>query len=270
MTRIEEIKQKLATFTRPALVLGGFKAIHASLERAREWDAANPTESFARGLLLEELTREEKRTEREEAEKLSLDRRLRAMGQKLARSGVGGRSLAAAAKPEDTEALSIVKRWLPEKDLTWLVLCGPKGTGKSVAATWAVREAFRGGSTGAFRSSAALAKLSQFDAGAEELAHLKSVHLLVLDDFGTELLNDYARAQFHELLDHRHESYGRTIITSNLAWHASSRKDAGGVTTVPGLHDRLGERLVDRIDQAGRKVQLGAKPSMRRKSSEAA
>lgn len=263
MSRIAELQQRIDAFGRPPMRFDGIGAAHASLAAARQWDVCNPVDAAARARLIEELERETMRSEREDAEARATERAMRTMGSKLARSGVGERSLAAAADADDTEALGVVKRWLPDASLTFLVLCGAKGTGKSVAATWAVREAIRRGDTGAFRRVSELAKLSQFDAGAAELEYLKGVHLLVLDDFGTELLGDYARAQLHELLDHRHETYGRTVITSNLPWLATTRNGQ----TVPGLADRLGERLVDRLDSAGRKVQLAAAPSMRRRAS---
>lgn len=43
------------------------------------------------------------------------------------------------------------------------------------------------------------------------------------------------------------------IVTSNLQWH--------------GARERLGERLVDRISQSGKVVQLAAASSMRRKEA---
>lgn len=274
-TQLEvKLEAEIAAFSRPALAFGGptrteamaplgrVNVLSRSLVVARDWDAAHPVEAQRRAQLIRELEVETARADREAAERDAVERHLRVAGARLERSGVGERSLAAAAAPQDTEALGVVKRWLGEKGLTWLVLCGPKGTGKSVAATWAVREAIRSGGTGAFRGAAALAKLSGFDAGAAEMAHLKRVHLLVLDDVGTELLTEYARAQFHELLDHRHENYGRTILTSNLMWLPTTRN---GVTT-PGLEGRLGERLVDRMAQAGRRVQLAPQKSMRRAS----
>lgn len=246
-----EIEAAIAALGRPGMSLAGFRAIHQSLEAAKAWDAANPEKAaeYRRLTALHDVAT--RKAEAEERERLGIERAMRTMAGKLERSGIGERALAAAAEAEDTEALGVVKRWLPEHSLTWLALCGTKGTGKSVAATWAVREVIRSGGTGAFRRASELAKLSQFDAGAEELERLKHAHLLVVDDFGTELLNDYARAQLHELLDHRHENYGRTIITSNLPWVE--------------LKARLGERLVDRFEQCGRMSQLSARHSLRKR-----
>ena len=256
--RIEDLQSRIEALGRPSLCMGGFAAIARSLASAKAWDAANPGPAAQYRALCAELDAEVKRIERAEAERVAVERVLRTSASKLERSGVGERSLDAAASAYETEALGVVKRWRADASLTWLVMCGPKGTGKSVAATWLVREVINAGDSAAFRRASELAKLSQFDAGAAELEHLKHVHLLVLDDFGAELLTDYARAQLFEVLDHRHENYGRTIITSNLAWLDTEK--------APGLASRLGERLVDRVAQAGRTVQLQPVKSMRRKS----
>lgn len=248
-----ELEARINAVGRPALALGGFRAIAQALNRAKAWDATHPAEAAEYRRLCEEFDRETKRIEREERERISVERALRTSSAKLERSGVGERSLSAAVEAQDTEALGVVKRWLATPDRHWLALCGVPGAGKSVAATWAVREAIRSGGTAAFRRTAEIAKLSGFEAGAAEMEHLKRVHLLALDDFGSELLTDYARAQLFELLDARHEAYGRTILTSNLAWQGAGQ-----------MAERLGERLVDRIAQSGTRQQLAAMKSMRR------
>lgn len=219
-------------------------AMTASAAAARKWDSEHPVEAARYRKLVDDLEREVKRVEREDVERRRVERAVRTSASKLERSGIGPRSLEAAAEPEDTEALAATKRWLAQPGLCWLVLCGPKGTGKSVAATWAVREVIRSGSDGAFRRVSEVTRLSGFDAGAVEMEHLKRVAILVLDDFGTELLNDYAKQQLHELLDYRHENYARTIITSNLHWYPTKADSVG-------LIGRLGERLADRITQSG-------------------
>lgn len=248
---MNELEIRIAAIGRPPLSLGGFKAVATSLALAKAWDVENPAAAAEYRRLVAELEITRKQTERNEREATAAARVLRTQGAKLSRSGVGERSLEAAANAQASEALAVVKRWLPEHALTWLVLCGDKGTGKSVAATWGIREVIRGGGTAAFRRASELAKLSSFDAGADELEHLKRVHLLVIDDFGTEQLTDHAKAQLHELVDHRHEHYGRTVLTSNLKWTL--------------LEQRLGERIADRIAQAGRVVQIAPEPSLRRK-----
>lgn len=257
---LEALRLRIESLGRPAMSLGGFGAVARSLATAKAWDGAHPAQAAEYRALCVEFDAESKRIEREAHERISIERMLRTSAVKLERSGVGERSLDAAAAAFETEALGVVRRWRGDSALTWLVMCGPKGTGKSVAATWLVREVINAGDSAAFRRVSELAKLSQFEAGAAELEHLKHVHLLVLDDFGAELLTDYARAQLFEVLDHRHENYERTIITSNLSWLPTTRDGA----YTPGLAERLGERLVDRVKQAGSVVQLPPIDSMRR------
>ena len=250
-----EIEQQIKALGRPELAFAPISLARLTLQRARDWDALHPEACAEYRRLCVDFERETLRIEREERERVSLDRALRLSSVKLERSGAGERSLAAASQAQDTEALGVVRRWLAEPSKVWLALCGAPGTGKSVAATWAVREAIRSGGTAAFRRTAEIAKLSGFEAGAVELEHLKRVHLLALDDFGAELLTDYARAQLFELLDARHEAYGRTILTSNLQWVGAG-----------GMAERLGERLCDRIAEGGTRQQLAKADSMRRRS----
>lgn len=249
----ETLKGHIDAFPRPPISFGSMRA---SLQQAKAWDAANPQQAAERFALCAELGTLEKDIARETSERDAIERNMRRLAGKLQRSGASPRALDAATSARPTEALALVQRWLPDESLTWLVMCGDKGVGKTVAATWAVREMCTRGKSGAVKRATEVAKLSQFDAGKAELDWLKRVDLLVVDDFGTELLNDYARAVWHELLDYRHEFYGRTIITSNLHWLAKGEK--------PGLADRLGERLVDRVQQAGRIQQLQAERSLRR------
>lgn len=257
----QELEARIAALGRPGIEFRSMATVGASLRNAKAWDAEHPEQAAEYRALVAELEALTEREERQQAERDRLERALRHMAVKLERSGIGDRSLAAAQNAQETEALAVVRRWMPDHALTWLVLCGDKGVGKSVAATWALVEVMRGGGTAARIDATRLATLSQFDAGAAELAWLKRVDMLLVDDIGTELLNDFARTRMHELFEERHETYRRTIITSNLPWYAATKD---GVT-LPGLAARLGERLVDRIAQAGRAVQLAAIKSMRRK-----
>lgn len=246
---LNDYDKAIEALGRPRICWAPPAAFRASQDAISRWQASNPEAHEEWMRLSEERAALAERVEREEAEQLRIERALRRSGDRLATSGVGPRSLEAAQSPEDTEALGAVKRWLGDATRTWLVLCGEKGTGKTVAATWAVAQAIRTGSGAAFRRVSEVAKLGGFDVGARECEYLKRVSLLVLDDFGAETLTEWARSQLHELLDYRHEFYARTIITSNLAWHPTK---ADG----QGLVGRLGGRLEDRIRQAGTVVQL--------------
>lgn len=250
------LQEQIDALGRPRVEVFPFRAVAASVAACRAWDEANPEGASRYRALIAQLEAEAKAAEAAEAERDRVERSLRRANQSLAirieRSGIGARSLEATEKLFETEALATTKRWLAQSEDLTLVLCGVPGAGKTVAATWAVREALRRGDGAAFRSAQSLAKLSQFDVGAAEMEALKHVDLLSISDFGTELLGDYAKAQLFELLDWRHENYGRTVITANLPW--------AGATSVSA---RLGERLSDRIKQTGKIVQLAAVKSLR-------
>ena len=256
------LEHRIEAFGRPALVFVPLSKSAASLAAAKDWDRRNPELAAERKQLLDELVALQKSIDRTEAQWVAADRALRKSQSKLERSGVGPRALEAAVSAKDTEALAVVKSWRAGKEC-WLCLCGIKGTGKSVAATWLVREVIMAGDTAAFVKASDIAKLSQFEAGAVELEHFKGVHLLVIDDFGAELLTEYAKSQLHELLDHRHEHFGRTIITSNLPWTTTTMNGQ----TIIGMKERLGERIEDRIAQDGIVEQLTPEKSMRRGKS---
>lgn len=237
MSPVEELESKIAALGRPERVLLPFNALVASLEAAKQWDLAHPEQAAEYHALCAELNLAIREAEARELEAKNAERVLRLSAVRLERSGVGERSLVAARSPTETMALRVVQQWLAG-DAPWLVLCGSKGTGKTVAATWAVAEVIRRGDTAAFRRASEIARLSSFEVGAAELGSLARVGLFALDELGAENLTDHARGQLHELLDRRHESPRlRTVVTTNLRASA--------------LAERIGERLVDRIKQGG-------------------
>lgn len=241
-----ELEARIRALGRPEAVFAPLPALMANIREKAAWDAANPVlrdEYFRLVGQLVEL-RDAAKAAADEVERANRSMR------RLRSSGVGDRSLEAADEPEETPALGAVRRFLAN-DKTWLVLLGAKGCGKTVAATWAVRERVLDGHSAAFRRVSEVGKLSAFEAGAEELARLAKVELLVLDELGTEFASDFARAQFHELLDKRHEAKLKTILTSNLP--------------APEVKQRLGERIADRIEGSGGVVQIGG-GSLRRVS----
>lgn len=250
--RIAELEAAIAAIGRPTI---SFSRTVASLAVIREWDRLHPELAAQHHALVRDLEIETRRHETETSARIAIERAMRTSVAKLERSGIGDRTLDALKAPQDTEAMQAVKRWRADSSKTWLVLCGSKGAGKTVAAASVAREAIVTGSTAELYPVTKLAKLSGFAAGADDMERLKQVGVLVLDDAGTEVLNDWAKAQLFELIDYRHENYGRTIITSNLLWRPRDGQ---------GLEARLGERIVDRILQAGSVVQLSAE-SKRRK-----
>lgn len=137
----------------------------------------------------------------------------------------------AAEAATETDALRGVRGWLQGSE-RWCLLVGPVGTGKSVAARWAVAQVFETGRWALMTSAARLGRLSTWD-DAGELDRLECADLLVVDDVGTEGYNNHARVTVSALLDARHDRGNRTILTTNLVGGQLSRW--------------LGERITDRI-----------------------
>lgn len=97
-----------------------------------------------------------------------------------------------------------------------LVLCGPKGTGKTGNA-WAVwPHLIRKGFIGSWRATSETDYLSDCinDRGTAALA--KSAKVLLLDDVGAVNPTDYGRAQLLALFDTRWSATLPTIVTTNL------------------------------------------------------
>jgi DNA replication protein DnaC len=256
LTRLD-LQKAIAAIGRPAPFIGSeerrglrsvvevMHGIQKSLRELREWDEAFPEASAEHTRLTAELDALERR---EKTSEQALRRAERATDI-LEASGAGERSLKAATSPQQTQALEAAQQWMGEQPPRWaLVLRGPVGTGKTVAACWALRRAALTGEDVAFRKTGEVARMSGFEAGAAELKMLKRVGLLVLDDIGAEQLNEWGRALVVELLDARYEADARTVLTANPTWDK--------------LSERLGQRIVDRLRQGGRVVELAGQ-SMR-------
>lgn len=252
MRRIHEIEAEITSLGRPQPEWG--KALQPHYRAAHEAAVAEWERDESRRRRYVDLHIELREAEahwRRAQEAADLERRVLSG---LEASGAGERALHAAASPAQTQALEAAQKWLGAKPIdreyaVWLVLLGGTGTGKTVAATWALREALRQGESAYFRTTSRLSRLSGFDEGARELAMLSECGLLVLDDVGAEAQTAWGSGLLQELLDNRHQGYRRTIITSNL-----SAND---------FKARLGERMTDRIREDGYVVTLGGK-SLRR------
>jgi len=125
-----------------------------------------------------------------------------------------------------------------------LVLSGNPGCGKTVAAAnWLFL-----GRSGLFVKSSRLARWDRYD--DEAMNKLLRAPRLVVDDLGTEFQD--AKGNFDaildEIIDVRYDNKRPTVITTNLAAEA--------------FKARYGERIADRIREAGRFVSLAEK-SMR-------
>lgn len=125
-----------------------------------------------------------------------------------------------AIRPDDVRAiangtlkpnpwLARVDRWLAGST-SIMILIGSIGSGKSVAACWAMAE--RGGN---FVSAHDLARIST-DFKRDLWQTLVSAHVLVVDDLGDEQDPAKLSPALKILISQRSSHNGRTIITSNL------------------------------------------------------
>lgn len=154
--------------------------------------------------------------------------------------------------PKTNAAIEAARKFvaMPAKDARFLLLLGPKGVGKTVAAALAVRLILRrfpwneqpsGGearqrSPGEFVLAASFARLSGYNGPDREwFERCCNATVLVIDDVGAEAQNEFSASMLDECLTRRHGNRLRTVITSNLDGKA--------------LRTRLGERLSDRISE---------------------
>jgi DNA replication protein DnaC len=135
---------------------------------------------------------------------------------------------------ESTEATQAVDEWLPGGKRL-LLLSGGVGTGKSVAAGYAIRR-----SRGRWLYAPNITKVASFgDKQAEALATLRATKLLVVDDIGAEFSQTpgWGRTELANLIVDRYEDGLRTLMTTNLdakAWRGYADER---------LRDRLGGKL---------------------------
>lgn len=234
------IEAELAAMGRPAVVWHPPQAFFENAKRLAEWDATDKSRRERYVALRERLLQ----LSDAEALKNLNDKRAKATEAKFAACGAGPRLLEAAKSAKDTPALAAVKAWYnstPRK--TWLLLLGNNSTGKSTAAVRAIRRACEEGQSVAFRLVSDVAKLAQFDAGAEEFERLSRVSLLVLDDLGAEHSTGFGRGVLAALVDKRHVAFKRTVVTSNL--------------TAEEVRKLVGPRVSERFGQDGAFVWLG-------------
>jgi DNA replication protein DnaC len=248
----QEITADLDAIGKPSIRIGFMKDQRA-MEAAAKWCAENPEKSARYDELVGELQALDEAARKENQRRQYIAR--------LRDDGLGERLIEAAWGDalQPTPAVMAARDWAASGK-TWLVLSGNVGTGKSVAAAMALIEEIKRGpgavflgdkarGTIAFRRASALVRMSAYDEGAKELARLKSIAMLVVDDLGTEHSTSWGTSLIHEIFDTRHDDRLRTIITTNIGRET--------------LKAAIGDRLADRIAQDGKVVYLEGK-SMRR------
>ncbi len=172
--------------------------------------------------------------------------------ERMARMGVDRDALEALRTlrwdtPAVESALSFLRAG--SNELRFLVLCGPKGTGKTVAAAMALQEhlcedAAQSRPSGnewaqvdpaVWLLSSTVGRMSLYD--REDKVQFEAAcrtPLLVIDDYGAEFQSAASRGLLEELFMRRHSGWRRTVMTTNL--------------NPEGLKAHLGERLIDRIN----------------------
>jgi len=146
-----------------------------------------------------------------------------------------------AATYSETDAVKRAREWWASRDKPWLLLSGPTGCGKSMAAASIPADHTRG----KFVRADELVRLfsSMFGEQYEQQQTLRDTHLLVIDDLGCEL--DHARMlpALLDLLDARQSARRLpTIVTTNLTPAAFRERYA---------NDRLNSRMAELVRWEG-------------------
>jgi DNA replication protein DnaC len=122
-------------------------------------------------------------------------------------------------------SIRAVTAWLANDNAApWLVLCGPTGRGKTVAAAAALVE-----HGGVYRTASAVERLHASMYGEESdryRATRKHRELWVLDELGTERSADTMTAALFDLVDARRGHCHRTIAIANLTQAAMQERYA--------------------------------------------
>lgn len=130
--------------------------------------------------------------------------------------------------------LKAVEEWA-RGEFTTLVATAAPGRGKSFAATWAVAE---------IQERSLWLPASHVRVGWDDVRRsAEKIPVLILDDLGEEGASEWGQKEVSTLLQNRHDSGRRTMITTNL--------------TRPDVATRYGERLISRwSDESARIVSI--------------
>lgn len=162
-------------------------------------------------------------------------------------------AFAASAADVEVGALQRLLEWRAENwassdDRNIVVLAGPKGTGKTLAAVWLAIycDAL---AKPAFVTAHQLARLARIDEKREDLHDAATEEMLIVDDLGAERTDARAMtAEVDELVDLFYQGSGMLLVTTNL--------------TAPQFRKRYGVRVVDRLAERGVWIQCTG-PSLR-------
>ena len=125
-----------------------------------------------------------------------------------------------------------------------IALLGPRGTGKTQLASFAVRHVCRLRGSGLYRTAFTMMEELKDGFGKERRALLKYTKpgILVLDEFHDRQESEWADAVISNVIDHRYGEGLDTILISNL--------------TPDAFKDRAGLSIVRRIRETGAAFEL--------------
>lgn len=136
---------------------------------------------------------------------------------------------------EPRKALRACERWyrLADDKGVFLAMIGERGQGKTVAACWLLAQY-----GGYYVDAPELVRLrsSWNDKDRERYDYLLHARLLVIDDLGTEVLDDDARATFAQVVNRR-QADCKTMLTGNMTFEVMAQ--------------RYDERAIERIQHSG-------------------
>lgn len=183
------------------------------------------------------------------------------------KAGVPYEALAALRQgPQDSAALTATRRFNRDSEALFLLLLGPPGVGKTLAASlaavdfaakWPWNEQPSGPQVEPLRyvDAATLTRLSAYDAEEKRYTEsLRTCRFLVLEDIGDEG-TDLGRGVLVEVLMARHAARRKTVLTGNL------RPEA--------FRARYGAAVADRIRSTGLVPDLFGEKSRRTRRQEA-
>jgi hypothetical protein len=202
----------------------------------------------ATGKTEEQLLEMEKKLEADIPRRIEMPERL--PRESVASRGVLEMHLCAIYDQQPVECDALARsRSLLTSDRTLLVLSGGTGTRKSGSASWALTR-----KAGRFITADEIGRIAGSREGDNQRIWqlTRGTPLLVIDDLGGEYVDDkgWFVKVFNSLVDYRYGSKLKTIITSNL--------DA------KTFKNDYGERVTDRIREAGAWTNLGGASARRR------
>ena len=143
---------------------------------------------------------------------------------------------APAAKPDERASLAIAltaARDFAENPEKWLYLHGPTGVGKThLAVAIANLRAQQGDSITLWSVPDLLDNLRHTYSNPNESTFytlfdsVRNCELLILDDFGTQQMTDWALEKLYQLISHRHDRLFPTVITSQyILWEGADNSN---------------------------------------------